>query len=184
VLVTDEPHKYPADIDFPKGMTIHHRDELDKIQRMLAEIPGATAMIYDQTCAAEKRRRRKRGEFPDPDKRVIINELVCEGCGDCGVQSNCVSVQPVETEWGRKRTIDQTSCNKDFSCVKGFCPSFVTVSGEAEEGGGRCRRDGRAGYAVRTAASASQRHVRRRHYRHRRHRHRHNCPGTGYGGSH
>ena len=129
VLVTDEPDKYPSNIDFPKGMTIHHRDELDKIQRMLAETPGATAMIYDQTCAAEKRRRRKRGEFPDPDKRVIINELVCEGCGDCGVQSNCVSVQPVETEWGRKRTIDQTSCNKDFSCVKGFCPSFVTVSG-------------------------------------------------------
>ncbi|HRF09699.1 MAG TPA: indolepyruvate ferredoxin oxidoreductase family protein, partial [Xanthobacteraceae bacterium] len=128
-LVTDEPNKYPSDIGFPKGMTIHHRDELDKVQRMLADTPGATAMIYDQTCAAEKRRRRKRGEFPDPDKRVIINELVCEGCGDCGVQSNCVSVQPVETEWGRKRTIDQTSCNKDFSCVKGFCPSFVTVSG-------------------------------------------------------
>jgi indolepyruvate ferredoxin oxidoreductase len=129
MLVTDEPWKYPKSIDFPKGMTIHHRDELDKVQRTLADTPGATAMIYDQTCAAEKRRRRKRNEFPDPDKRVIINELVCEGCGDCGVQSNCVSVQPVDTEWGRKRTIDQTSCNKDFSCVKGFCPSFVTVSG-------------------------------------------------------
>ncbi len=129
VIVTDEPEKYPSGTKWPDGVSIHHRDQLDPVQRELAAIPGCTVMIYDQTCAAEKRRRRKRGTFPDPDKRVIINELVCEGCGDCGVKSNCVSVQPLETEWGRKRTIDQSSCNKDFSCLKGFCPSFVTISG-------------------------------------------------------
>jgi len=129
VVVTDEPDKYPSGIEWPKGLTIHHRDDLMTVQKGLAEVPGVTVLIYDQTCAAEKRRRRKRHTFPDPDKRVIINELVCEGCGDCGVQSNCVSVQPLETEWGRKRLIDQSSCNKDFSCVKGFCPSFVTVHG-------------------------------------------------------
>jgi indolepyruvate ferredoxin oxidoreductase len=129
VVVTDEPDKYPSGTEWPKGLTIHHRDDLIEVQKELAEIPGVTVLIYDQTCAAEKRRRRKRHTFPDPDKRVIINELVCEGCGDCGVKSNCVSVQPLETEWGRKRLIDQSSCNKDFSCVKGFCPSFVTVHG-------------------------------------------------------
>ncbi len=129
VIVTDEPDKYASDTVWPKGVTIHHRDDLITVQKALAEVPGVTILIYDQTCAAEKRRRRKRHTFPDPDKRVIINELVCEGCGDCGVKSNCVSVQPLETEWGRKRTIDQSSCNKDFSCVKGFCPSFVTVHG-------------------------------------------------------
>jgi indolepyruvate ferredoxin oxidoreductase len=141
VVVTDEPDKYAPSLplprlrgreawgDWPRGLTIHHRDDLMKVQSELAAIPGCTVLIYDQTCAAEKRRRRKRGLYPDPDKRVIINELVCEGCGDCGVQSNCVSVQPLETEWGRKRTIDQSSCNKDFSCLRGFCPSFVTVHG-------------------------------------------------------
>jgi indolepyruvate ferredoxin oxidoreductase len=129
VVVTDEPDKYPSGTAWPDGITIHHRDDLNEVQTGLAEIFGVTVLIYDQTCAAEKRRRRKRHTFPDPDKRVIINELVCEGCGDCGVKSNCVSVQPLETEWGRKRTIDQSSCNKDFSCVKGFCPSFVTVHG-------------------------------------------------------
>ena len=129
VVVTDEPWKYAKNEEWPRGLTIHHRDELIPVQQELAAIPGVTVLIYDQTCAAEKRRRRKRGRFPDPDKRVIINELVCEGCGDCGVKSNCVSVQPLETEWGRKRTIDQSSCNKDFSCVKGFCPSFVSVHG-------------------------------------------------------
>ncbi len=129
VIVTDEPWKYPKDAGFPAGVTIHHRDDLMAVQTGLADVPGLSVLIYDQTCAAEKRRRRKRGQFPDPDKRVVINELVCEGCGDCGVQSNCVSVQPLDTEWGRKRTIDQSSCNKDFSCLKGFCPSFVTVEG-------------------------------------------------------
>ena len=129
VVVTDEPWKYAKDIEWPRGLTVHHRDELDAIQRELATVSGVSVLIYDQTCAAEKRRRRKRGAFPDPDKRVVINDLVCEGCGDCGVKSNCVSVQPLETEWGRKRTIDQSSCNKDYSCVKGFCPSFVTVHG-------------------------------------------------------
>ncbi|MFG1296927.1 indolepyruvate ferredoxin oxidoreductase family protein [Xanthobacter variabilis] len=129
VVVTDEPEKYPAGTLWPAGLTIHHRDELDTVQKELAAIPGVTVLIYDQTCAAEKRRRRKRGAFADPDMRVIINERVCEGCGDCGVKSNCVSVQPLETEWGRKREIDQSSCNKDFSCVNGFCPSFVTVHG-------------------------------------------------------
>jgi indolepyruvate ferredoxin oxidoreductase len=129
VIVTDEPWKYPSDANFPPGVTIHHRDELMSVQTGLADVGGLSVLIYDQTCAAEKRRRRKRGQFPDPDKRVVINELVCEGCGDCGVQSNCVSVQPLDTEWGRKRTIDQSACNKDFSCLKGFCPSFVTVEG-------------------------------------------------------
>ena len=129
VIVTDEPDKYDTDTEWPAGVTIHHRDDLIEVQKELAAIPGVTVLIYDQTCAAEKRRRRKRHTFPDPDKRIIINELVCEGCGDCGVKSNCVSVQPLDTEWGRKRTIDQSSCNKDFSCVKGFCPSFVTVHG-------------------------------------------------------
>ncbi|PWK65760.1 indolepyruvate ferredoxin oxidoreductase family protein [Aminobacter sp. AP02] len=128
-VVTDEPDKYGGRSQFPSGTTFHHRDDLDLVQRELRDIKGVTVLLYDQTCAAEKRRRRKRGTFPDPDKRVFINELVCEGCGDCGVKSNCVSIQPVETEFGRKRKIDQSSCNKDFSCVNGFCPSFVTVHG-------------------------------------------------------
>jgi indolepyruvate ferredoxin oxidoreductase len=128
-IVTDEPAKYTGKVEFPAGATIHHRDDLDLVQRELRAVRGTSVLIYDQTCAAEKRRRRKRGTFPDPDKRVFINELVCEGCGDCGVQSNCVSIQPVETEFGRKRKIDQSSCNKDFSCINGFCPSFVTVHG-------------------------------------------------------
>jgi len=133
VVVTDEPDKYPAGY-FDADVAVHHRSRLDEVQRELREYPDVSVLIYDQTCAAEKRRRRKRGEFPDPPRRVFINEAVCEGCGDCGVKSNCVSVEPVETEFGRKRAINQSSCNKDFSCVEGFCPSFVTVHG------GRLRR--------------------------------------------
>ncbi len=129
VVVSDEPDKYPADIGFPFATTVHHRDDLDTVQRELQVEDGVTVLLYDQTCAAEKRRRRKRGTFPDPAKRIMINELVCEGCGDCGVQSNCVAITPVETEFGRKRQIDQSACNKDYSCLKGFCPSFVTVKG-------------------------------------------------------
>ncbi len=114
---------------FPKDVEKHERDMLPVVERKFREIKGVSAIVYVQTCAAEKRRRRKRGTFPDPDKRVFINTDVCEGCGDCGVQSNCVSIVPVETELGRKRAIDQSSCNKDYSCVNGFCPSFVTVEG-------------------------------------------------------
>ena len=129
VVVTDEPDKYGAMGGLPSGIAIRHRDELDAVQRELREVEGLTILIYDQTCAAEKRRRRKRGRFPDPDRRIFINTAVCENCGDCTLKSNCISVQPVETDLGRKRRIDQSSCNKDFSCVKGFCPSFVSVSG-------------------------------------------------------
>ena len=128
-IVTDEPGKYADSPTLAPGATVHHRDELDALQRNLRDIPGCTVLIYDQTCAAEKRRRRKRGAFPDPARRVVINEAVCEGCGDCGKKSNCLSITPLETEFGRKRVIDQSSCNKDYSCLKGFCPSFVTVEG-------------------------------------------------------
>jgi indolepyruvate ferredoxin oxidoreductase len=141
-LVTDDPHKYPAGTSWPTGLTIHHRSELASVQEDLRAVKGLSVLIYDQTCAAEKRRRRKRGLYPDPDKRVVINSLVCEGCGDCGVKSNCVSVQPLETEFGRKRTIDQASCNKDFSCLEGFCPSFVTVHGARLKNGRAAVVDG------------------------------------------
>ncbi|MDB5841745.1 MAG: indolepyruvate ferredoxin oxidoreductase family protein [Herminiimonas sp.] len=129
IVVTDEPDKYPAGTNWAPGVTVRHRSELDAVQRELRECKGVSAMIYDQTCASEKRRRRKRNEYPDPAKRAVINEAVCEGCGDCSVKSNCLSVEPLETEFGRKRQINQSSCNKDFSCVNGFCPSFVTVEG-------------------------------------------------------
>ncbi len=125
-VLSDDPGKYAP---FGRGVTIHDRREIDALQRELRETPGVSILIYDQTCAAEKRRRRKKGTYPDPDRRVFINELVCEGCGDCGVQSNCVAILPSETEFGRKRKIDQSACNKDFSCLEGFCPSFVTVRG-------------------------------------------------------
>ena len=128
-IVTDEPEKYDGVPNLPAGIAIQHRDHLDKIQREFREIKGTTVIIYDQTCATEKRRRRKRGTMVDPAVRVMINDLVCEGCGDCSVKSNCLSVEPLETEFGRKRTINQSTCNKDMSCLKGFCPSFVTVEG-------------------------------------------------------
>jgi indolepyruvate ferredoxin oxidoreductase len=128
-LVTEDLSRYTDRSALPNIVSLHDRKEMDAVQRELRELPGCTVIIYDQTCAAEKRRRRKKGEFPDPNKRMVINEAVCEGCGDCGIQSNCVSILPKETEFGRKRTIDQSSCNKDYSCVKGFCPSFVTVEG-------------------------------------------------------
>ncbi|WP_042884928.1 indolepyruvate ferredoxin oxidoreductase family protein [Cupriavidus necator] len=129
VVVTDEPDKYKGVSNLAAGVTVRHRDELDTVQRELREVSGVTVIIYDQACATKKRRERKRGTMVDPAKRVVINELVCEGCGDCSVQSNCLAVQPVETDFGRKRKVNQDTCNKDFSCTKGFCPSFVTVEG-------------------------------------------------------
>jgi indolepyruvate ferredoxin oxidoreductase len=132
VVLSDDIGQYDAiKGKFPVGTTFHDRAELDAVQRQLREMAGVTVLIYEQTCAAEKRRRRKKGELVDPPKRLFINEHVCEGCGDCGVQSNCVAVLPHETPMGRKRRIDQSSCNKDYSCAKGFCPSFVGVHGGA-----------------------------------------------------
>jgi indolepyruvate ferredoxin oxidoreductase len=129
VVVSDDTDKYPSDAGFASGIAIEHRRELDAVQRRLRETPGVSVLIYDQTCAAEKRRRRKRGDMVDPPRRVFINHRVCEGCGDCSRTSNCLSVLPLETPFGRKRTIDQSSCNKDYSCAEGFCPSFVNVIG-------------------------------------------------------
>jgi len=131
VVLSDDIGKWNKPEIFPSGVEFLDRVELDSVSKRLRDTPGTTVIIYDQTCAAEKRRRRKRGKMPDPAKRVLINPAVCEGCGDCGVKSNCVSVLPLETEFGRKREIDQSNCNKDFSCVQGFCPSFVTVKGGA-----------------------------------------------------
>ncbi|MCD0505048.1 indolepyruvate ferredoxin oxidoreductase family protein [Bordetella petrii] len=138
VVTTDEPEKYRG-VELPSGVTVHHRRELDALQRELRDTRGVTVLIHDQTCAAEKRRRRKKQQFPDPARRLLINSAVCEGCGDCGVQSNCLSIVPLETPYGRKRAIDQSSCNKDYSCAEGFCPSFVSVMG------GKLRKQAAAG---------------------------------------
>jgi len=128
-VVTDDPHRYPIGVEWPRGVRIYPREQLDEVQERFRRTPGVTAIVYDQTCAAEKRRRRKRGEYPDPPLRLFIHEEVCEGCGDCARKSNCVAVVPVETPFGTKRRIDQSACNKDWSCLEGFCPSFVTVVG-------------------------------------------------------
>ena len=128
-MVSDDPEKWTGDKDLAAGVTVHHRDELDAVQRAMRDIPGVTAIVYEQTCAAELRRRRKIAKAPDPDRRLFINSRVCEGCGDCSVQSNCIAIEPLDTEFGRKRKINQSACNKDFSCVKGFCPSFMEIDG-------------------------------------------------------
>ena len=156
------------------------------MQRELREIPGLTVLVYDQTCAAEKRRRRKRGTFPDPAKRVFINDAVCEGCGDCSEKSNCVSVKPLETELGRKRQIDQSNCNKDFSCLNGFCPSFVSVHGGAPAKAKRPQlkvvQDDPFAVAADADPAAAERGLRHPGDRHRRHRRDHRRRADRHGG--
>jgi indolepyruvate ferredoxin oxidoreductase len=147
-LVTEDLSRYENRSALPAEVTLYDRSKMDDVQRELREIPGVTVLIYDQTCAAEKRRRRKTGEFPDVAKRMVINEAVCEGCGDCGIQSNCVAILPKETEFGRKRAIDQSACNKDYSCAKGFCPSFATIEGGTlrKNKAGASKKDGDDGW--------------------------------------
>ena len=128
-LVTEDLSRYDDRSALPSQLTLHDRQDMDAVQRALRDVAGVSVLIYDQVCAAEKRRRRKKSEFPDPEQRLFINDAVCEGCGDCGEQSNCTAIMPLETDLGRKRVIDQSSCNKDYTCIKGFCPSFVTVAG-------------------------------------------------------
>ena len=129
VVVTDYPDKYPKNASFAPGVEVFQRDKLDEVQKNLREIKGVTVILYDQYCATELRRRRKRGLVEEPSKKIFINPLVCEGCGDCGVESNCIAIEPLETRFGRKRQINQSACNKDFSCTKGYCPSFLTITG-------------------------------------------------------
>ena len=169
VVVSDEPERHDAG---RLGVDVRHRDDLDAVQRALRDVPGVTAIVYEQTCASEKRRRRKRGTMADPARRAVINEAVCEGCGDCSAKSNCLSVVPVETAFGTKRAIEQSSCNKDFSCVGGFCPSFVTI-----EGGSLRKPAPTAAKASRGRRSAATEFARHREshlqypaHRHRRHR--------------
>jgi indolepyruvate ferredoxin oxidoreductase len=157
LVLTDEPDKYPRDARWAPGVEVWHRDRLEEAQKLLRATPGVTALIYDQRCAAEKRRLRKRGRLADPPMRVYINEAVCEGCGDCGVKSNCLSVQPVETEFGRKTQIHQSSCNKDYSCLQGDCPSFVTVVPR-----GTARRPARSAFRVERALPEPELRVGRR----------------------
>jgi indolepyruvate ferredoxin oxidoreductase len=151
VVVSDDVRKYRRSGDFPAEVTFHHRDDLDQVQKRLRDVPGATVIVYEQYCATELRRRRKRGTAVDPDQRTFIHTGVCEGCGDCSVQSNCIAIEPVETDLGRKRQINQSACNKDFSCLNGYCPSFVSVYGARPKKRGGASQ---VGFDVRERAAA------------------------------